>query len=146
MHSKGTHKQDEKTILRMGENICKRSNGQRINLQNIQTARAAQYQKNKQWNQKMSGIPKQTFLQRRHTDGQQAHEKMLKFLDSFSLQTKLSWGNLSSILWYYFHIQFRNINSKIQSYGKELNTICFTSIHLILFYFLKTNLPSIDNQ
>ena len=26
--------------------------------------------------QKMSGRPKQTFLQRRHTDGQQAHEKM----------------------------------------------------------------------
>ena len=25
----------------------------------------------------MGGRPKQTFLQRRHTDGQQAHEKML---------------------------------------------------------------------
>ena len=25
----------------------------------------------------MSGRPKQTFLQKRHTDGQQAHEKML---------------------------------------------------------------------
>ena len=32
---KGNHKQDEKTTLRMGENICKRINGQRINLQNI---------------------------------------------------------------------------------------------------------------
>ena len=31
----------------MGENICKQSNGQRINLQNIQTAHAAQYQKKK---------------------------------------------------------------------------------------------------
>ena len=29
----------------MGENICKRINGQRINLQNIQTAHAVQYQK-----------------------------------------------------------------------------------------------------
>ena len=29
----------------MGENICKRSNRQRINLQNIQTAHGAQYQK-----------------------------------------------------------------------------------------------------
>ena len=28
-------KQDEKTTLRMGENICKRINGQRIQLQNI---------------------------------------------------------------------------------------------------------------
>ena len=34
-HSKGNYKQDEKTTLRMGENICKRINGQRINLQNI---------------------------------------------------------------------------------------------------------------
>ena len=50
---------------------------QRINLQNIQTARAAQYQKNKQPNPKMGRRPKQTFLQRRHTDGQQTHEKML---------------------------------------------------------------------
>ena len=52
----------------------------RINLQNIQTAHTAQYQKNqpnKQPNQKMGGRPKQKFLQRRHTDGQQTHEKML---------------------------------------------------------------------
>ena len=35
LHSKGNHKQDEKTTLRMGENICKRINGQRIILQNI---------------------------------------------------------------------------------------------------------------
>ena len=45
MHSKGNHKQDQKTTLRMEENICKRINGQRINLQNIETAHAAQYQK-----------------------------------------------------------------------------------------------------
>ena len=35
LHSQGNHKQDEKTTLRMGENICKPINGQRINLQNI---------------------------------------------------------------------------------------------------------------
>ena len=35
LHSKGNHKQDKKTTLRMGEDICKRINGQRINLQNI---------------------------------------------------------------------------------------------------------------
>ena len=34
----------------MGENICKWSNWKRINLQNIQAAHAAQYQKNKQTN------------------------------------------------------------------------------------------------
>ena len=58
MHSKGNHKQDEKTTLIMGEDICKWSNGQGINLQNIQTAHAAQYQKTKPPNQKMGGIPK----------------------------------------------------------------------------------------
>ena len=38
MHSKGNHKQDKKTSLRMAEDICKQRNWQRINLQNIQTA------------------------------------------------------------------------------------------------------------
>ena len=37
----------------MGENIYKRSDQQIINLQNIQTAHAAQYQKNKQTNNPM---------------------------------------------------------------------------------------------
>ena len=49
----------------------------RINFQNIQAARTTQYQKNKQPNQKVGKRPKQTFLQRRHTDGSQTHEKML---------------------------------------------------------------------
>ena len=43
----------------------------------IQAAHAAQYQKNKQSNQKVSRRPKQTFLQRRRTDGLLTHEKML---------------------------------------------------------------------
>ena len=45
LHSNGNYKQDEKATLRMGENICKRSNGLGTNLQNIQAAHAAQYQK-----------------------------------------------------------------------------------------------------
>ena len=45
LHSKGNHKQYEKRTLRMGENICKWSNWQKINLQNLQAAHAAQYQK-----------------------------------------------------------------------------------------------------
>ena len=53
----------------MGENNSKPSNGQRINLKNIQATPAAQFQKNKQPNQKMGQRTKQTFLQRRHTDG-----------------------------------------------------------------------------
>jgi len=36
--------------------------------------------KNKEPKQKMDRRPKQTFLQRRRTDGQQAHEKMIKSL------------------------------------------------------------------
>ena len=36
------------------------------NLKNIQAAHAAQFQKNKQPNQKMGQRTKQTFLQRRH--------------------------------------------------------------------------------
>ena len=53
MHSKGKHKHNKKTTYRMGENICKWCDWQEINLQNLQTAYAAQYQKNKQPNQKM---------------------------------------------------------------------------------------------
>ena len=52
LHSKRNRKQDEKTTLGMGENIGKWSDQQGINLQNMQTAHAAQYQKDKQQNQK----------------------------------------------------------------------------------------------
>ena len=38
-------------------------------IQNIQAAHAAQYQKNKRPNQTVDQRTKQTFLQRRHTDG-----------------------------------------------------------------------------
>ena len=53
----------------MGENNSKLSNGQRINFKNIQATPSAQFQKNKRPNQKMGQRTKQTFLQRRHTDG-----------------------------------------------------------------------------
>ena len=69
MHNKGNYKQGEKIAFRMRENNSKQSNGQRINLKNIQATPAAQFQKNKQPNQKMGRRTKQTFLQRRHTDG-----------------------------------------------------------------------------
>ena len=45
MHSKGNHKQNKKTIHRMGENICKWSGWQGTHFQNIQTAHAAQFKK-----------------------------------------------------------------------------------------------------
>ena len=53
MHNKGNYKQGEKTPFRMGENNSKQSNGQRINLKNIQATPAVQFQKNKWPNQKM---------------------------------------------------------------------------------------------
>ena len=43
----------------------------------MQATPVAQFQKNKRPNQEMGQRPKQTSLQRRHTDGQQTHEKML---------------------------------------------------------------------
>ena len=49
LHSKGNYRKGEQTTLRMEENYRKWNNWQRINLQNIQPA---QYQKNKQPNQK----------------------------------------------------------------------------------------------
>ena len=60
----------------MGEINSKWKQLTKINFQNIQATHTTQYQKNKQPNQKVGKRPKQTFLQRRHTDGQQAHEKM----------------------------------------------------------------------
>ena len=44
---------------------------------NIQATPAVQFLKNKWPNQKMGQRFKQTFLQRRHTDGYQTHEKMI---------------------------------------------------------------------
>ena len=67
-YNKGNYKQGEKTAFIMWEN-SKWSNRQIINLKNIQATPAAQFQKNKRTNQKVGQRTKQTFLQRRHTDG-----------------------------------------------------------------------------
>ena len=47
-----------------------------MDLEIIILSEVSQTEKDKQSNEKMGRRPKQTFLQR-HTDGQQAHEKML---------------------------------------------------------------------
>ena len=59
----------------------KRSSLQIINLKNIQAAPEAQFQENKWPNEKMGQRTKQTFLQRRHTNGLETHEKMLNITD-----------------------------------------------------------------
>ena len=61
----------------MGANICKCGNQQGINFQNIQTAHAVVCKKKKTTKQKVGRRYKQTFFQRRHTDGQKAHLKVL---------------------------------------------------------------------
>ena len=53
--------QGEKAAFRIGENNSKWSNWQRTTLQNVQAAHAAQYQKNKQPNQKVGRRTEQTF-------------------------------------------------------------------------------------
>ena len=58
-----------KRTLRKGENNNKWNNWQRINFQNIQAVHTTQCQEDKQPNQKVGKRLKQTFLQRRHTDG-----------------------------------------------------------------------------
>ena len=69
MHSKGIYKQGEKITLRMGENNSKWNNWQIINFKNIQAAYTTQCQENKQLNQKVEKKPKETFLERRYTNG-----------------------------------------------------------------------------
>ena len=69
----------------MEENICKQCNEQKIHLQNLQIAyvdwsdlAAACSPISKQTTQsKMVRKNKQIFFQRRHTDGQEAHEQMI---------------------------------------------------------------------
>jgi len=66
LHSKRNHKQNEKTTYRRK---YLQTMWSRANFQNIQTTHTTQQQK-KQPHQKMGRRPKQTFLQKRHTDGQ----------------------------------------------------------------------------
>ena len=50
MNNKGNHKQNEKTVYTMRENICKGYDQQGINFQNIPKIYMAQYQIKKQLN------------------------------------------------------------------------------------------------
>ena len=76
-YSKGNYRWDEKITLRRGENNCEWSNDKGLISNIYKQPIQLNYQKNKQPNQKMGKRPEQTFLQRRHTDGQYTHEKML---------------------------------------------------------------------
>ena len=85
LHSKGNHKQNEKTTNRMGENNCKWYDQQRINFQNIQITHTT-----KQWetNNPIEKWAEDLFLQRRNTDSQQTCEKMLSIANYKDMQIK----------------------------------------------------------
>ena len=70
LYSKGNDKPNENTTYRMGGNICKLWDRQRLNKLNIQTAHTAQYQRKKKTatQSKKSRRPKQIFLQRRQSN------------------------------------------------------------------------------
>ena len=64
----------------MGENICKQSNWQGITPEHTNSSRSSILKEKQTLNnpiKKMGRRPKYTFLQRRHTNGQEAHGKML---------------------------------------------------------------------
>ena len=69
MHSKANYKQGEKTTLRMEKITANETTDKGLISKNIQAVHTTQYHKNKQPNQKEGKRPKQTFLQKRHTDG-----------------------------------------------------------------------------
>ena len=60
----------------LAENICKLCDGQGTNFQNIQKLIQLNVKKTPTQFKKINIRPKQTFLQTRQTDTQQAHEKM----------------------------------------------------------------------
>ena len=76
MHSNGNHKQDEKTTLRMEEIFANEAPNKGLISKIYKQLMHLSIEKQKP-NPKMGRTPKQTFLQRRYTDCQQTHERML---------------------------------------------------------------------
>ena len=76
LYSKGNHKQNKETINRLGEIFANDVTDKRL-ISKIHK-QLIQLNNKKQTTQlKMGRRPKQTFLQRRHTDEQEAHGKIL---------------------------------------------------------------------
>ena len=71
-------KKTEKTTWETGESGCNNAADKGF-MSKIYKRLTQLGKKNQQPNRKTGRRPKQTFLQRRHIDGQQAHEKMLNF-------------------------------------------------------------------
>ena len=77
MHSKGNHKQDEKATPEWGKIFANETTDKGLISKIYKQFMQLNIKKNKQANPKMGRIPKQTFLQRRYTDCQKTHERML---------------------------------------------------------------------
>ena len=94
LHRKRNHKK-KKTTYGMGENSCKWCNQQELNLQNIRTHTTQQQQPKNPNNptEKMGRKIKQTFIQKRHADGQQAHEKMHN-IDNYYRNSNQNYGEV----------------------------------------------------
>ena len=67
MHNKGIYEQSEKTTPRMGDNNSKKTTNKELISKVYKQLIQLSPRKNKQPNQKVGKIPKQTFPQR-HTD------------------------------------------------------------------------------
>ena len=92
MQNKGNYKQGEKAAFRMGESNSKWNNWPRINLQNIQAAQTAQYQKNKLPNQKVAKEVNRHFPKKiyRYTWKDTQHRLLLE-----KCKSKLQWRIIS---------------------------------------------------
>ena len=95
MHNEGNSRQGGKAVFRTGENNRKWNDLQRVNLQNTQAAHAAQYQKNKQPNQKVGKrnkhvSPKNTYKRLINTWQDAQHHSLLE-----KCKSKLQWDTTS---------------------------------------------------
>ena len=84
LQRKGNHKKKKKTKKNLTEwekIVSNDATNKRLISRIIKITYTTKKKKNQSINGKMGKRPEQTFLQRRYTDGQQTHEKMLNITD-----------------------------------------------------------------
>ena len=94
----------------------------------------------------MSRRPKQTFLQRRHTDGQQTHEKMLN-TTHYKRRTNQNYHVSLTVTKYKLDVQIVRIQSSQQWYDQkqtwdifiEASTICRHESNFVIYMSFKLN-------